>query len=47
MPGLQFLGVVVDTGSPENVAAGDKFIDDLAARVRKYPPDLVNSVRHR
>lgn len=45
MPGLQFLGVVVDTGSPENLEAGDKFIDDLAARVRKYPPDLVNSVR--
>ncbi|MEO7112551.1 MAG: MMPL family transporter, partial [Polyangiaceae bacterium] len=45
MPGLQFLGVVVDTGNAENIAAGDKFIDDLAARVRKYPPDLVNSVR--
>ncbi|MEO8875398.1 MAG: hypothetical protein ABI461_07420, partial [Polyangiaceae bacterium] len=45
MPGLQFLGVVVDTGTAENIPAGDKFIDDLAARVRKYQPDLVNSVR--
>ena len=45
MPGLQFLGVVVDTGSEENLPAGDKLIDDLAARVRKYPPELVNSVR--
>lgn len=45
MPGLQFLGVVLDTGSAENIDAGNKFLDDLAARVRKYPPDLVNSVR--
>ena len=45
MPGLQFLGVVVDTGNADNVEQADKFLDDLAARVKKYPPELVNSVR--
>ena len=45
MPGLQFLGVVVDTGNADNIEQADKFLDDLAARVKKYPPELVNSVR--
>jgi predicted RND superfamily exporter protein len=45
MPGLQFLGVVVDTGTAGNIAAGDRLIDDLAERVRAYPPGLVRSVR--
>ncbi len=44
-PGLQYLGVVVDTGTPDNLAAGDKFLDDLAARIRTYPPDMVREVR--
>ncbi|MEO8798142.1 MAG: hypothetical protein ABI551_09675, partial [Polyangiaceae bacterium] len=45
MPGLQFLGVVIDTGTEENVPAADKFLDELAKRVKTYPPELVNSVR--
>jgi hypothetical protein len=43
--GLQYLGVVVDTGTPQQLAAGEKFLDDLAARIGKYPPDMVRSVR--
>jgi predicted RND superfamily exporter protein len=45
MGGLQYLGVIVDTGSPENLPAGETFLDDLAARVRTYPPELARSVR--
>jgi predicted RND superfamily exporter protein len=45
MPGLQYLGVVVDTGDVERLPAGEKFIDDLAARIRGYPPNLVRTVR--
>jgi hypothetical protein len=45
LPGLQYLGVVVDTGTAENLPAGEKFIDDLAARIRAYPPDLVREVK--
>ena len=43
--GLQYLVAVVDTGTPERVAAGERFLDDLAARVRAYPPDMVREVR--
>jgi predicted RND superfamily exporter protein len=45
MPGLQFLGVIVDTGSGDQLAAGEALLDDLAARVRAYPPELARSVR--
>jgi predicted RND superfamily exporter protein len=45
LPGLQHLGVVVDTGTPENLPAAERFLDDLVARLRAYPPDLVKSVR--
>ena len=52
MAGLQYLGVVVDTGGPgadgrpgERLAAAEHLIDDLAARIRSYPPDLVSAVR--
>jgi predicted RND superfamily exporter protein len=45
MPGLQFLGVVVDTGTAENLPAGERFIDDLAARIRRFPPDEARAVR--
>jgi uncharacterized protein len=44
-PGLQYLGVVVDTGDAAHLADGERFIDDLAARIRTYPPDLVRAVR--
>ncbi|HEX4448216.1 MAG TPA: hypothetical protein VH044_15815, partial [Polyangiaceae bacterium] len=45
LPGLKHLGVVIDTGNEANVAAAERFLDDLAARLRTYPPDLVKSVR--
>jgi hypothetical protein len=45
MPGMQYLGVLVDVGDPKNLAAGEKLLDDLAARVRTYPPELVRSAR--
>lgn len=44
-PGIKILGVVVDTGNAANLAAGEKLVDDLAARVRAYPPELVSGVR--
>ncbi len=43
--GLQYLGVVVDTGTPESLPAGERFVDDLATRIRAYPPEMVRSVR--
>jgi uncharacterized protein len=45
LPGLQYLGVVVDTDTPENLPAGEKFLDELATRIRAYPPDMVREVR--
>jgi predicted RND superfamily exporter protein len=46
LPGLQHLGVVVDTGTDDaNVPAAERFLDDLAARIRGYPPGLVKVVR--
>jgi predicted RND superfamily exporter protein len=48
MAGLQYLGVVVDVGAPDRrdrLAAGERLVDDLAARIRAYPPDLVSAVR--
>jgi predicted RND superfamily exporter protein len=45
MAGLQYLGVMVDVGRPENLAAGERLLDDLAARVRQYPKSEVSDVR--
>ena len=45
VPGLQFLGVIVDTSDTARMAAGERFLDDLASRVRQYPADLVRRVR--
>jgi predicted exporter len=45
LPGLQHLGVVVDTVTGDNVPAADRFLDDLAVRIRGYPPGLVKVVR--
>lgn len=45
LPGMRYLGVVVDTGGPENVPAAIRFLDELAARVEAYPPDLADGVR--
>ncbi|HEY3255057.1 MAG TPA: MMPL family transporter, partial [Polyangiaceae bacterium] len=45
MPGVRYLGVLVDVGKPENLPAAERLVDDLAARVRKYPKNLVAFVR--
>ena len=45
LPGLRHLGVVLDTGGPKNVEAANRFLDALAERVGKYPPDMVSAVR--
>jgi predicted RND superfamily exporter protein len=47
MAGLQYLGVVVevDARAGGSIAAGERFLDELAARVRAYPPELVSAVR--
>lgn len=45
LPGLQYLSVAVDTRRPENLAAGERFLDDLAARIRAYPHSLVRDVQ--
>ncbi|HEX7600267.1 MAG TPA: MMPL family transporter [Polyangiaceae bacterium] len=44
-PGLSHLGIVVDVGDPANLPAGERFLDELAARVRTYPPEMVAAVR--
>jgi hypothetical protein len=45
LPSLQYLGVIVDFGRGDNLAPAERLLDDLAARVRAYPPDLVKAVR--
>ena len=45
LPGLQFLGVVVEAKDPANLPGAERFLDDLAARVRAYPPSLAKDVR--
>ncbi|HEY4012916.1 MAG TPA: MMPL family transporter [Polyangiaceae bacterium] len=45
LSGRQYLGVVVDTGTSAAVPDGERFLDDLASRVRAYPSGMVASVR--
>ena len=45
LPGLQFLGVVVEAGTAGDLPSAERFLDDLAARIRAYPPSLVKDVR--
>src|SRR6185436_10605394 len=45
LPGLSTLGVVVATSSPAELPAAERLVDDLAARVRNYPPALVRAVK--
>ncbi len=45
MAGMQYLGVVVDSGSDANLPFAERMVDDLAARVRRYPRRLVREVR--
>ncbi len=41
----QYLGVVVDSGTVAHLPAAERLLDDLEARVRRYPPALVSNVR--
>jgi uncharacterized protein len=45
MPAVRYLGVVVDTGGPENVPQANRLVDDLQARVGAYPADMVTGVQ--
>ncbi len=45
LPGLRTLGVVIETGGKQNVAAANRFVDELAAAVRKYPVEEVSAVQ--
>ena len=47
MAGLQYLGVLVDVGSPDRLAAGERFLDDLAVRVQQYPGNAGQRRPHR
>ncbi len=44
-PGLAFLGVVILADDARELPAAERFLDDLAKRVRTYPADLVKDVR--
>ena len=43
--GRQFLGVVVDAGSREQLPAAEHFLDALADRARAYPPGVLSDIR--
>jgi predicted RND superfamily exporter protein len=45
LPGLSTLGVVVATSDPSELPAAERLVDDLAARVRGYPPELVRAIK--
>ncbi|MFO0660682.1 MAG: MMPL family transporter, partial [Polyangiaceae bacterium] len=45
MPGIQYLGVIVDTSTAENLPSAERFIDDLASKVSAYPDGMVRAVR--
>jgi uncharacterized protein len=44
-PGLEFLGVVAQVDDVRDLPAAERFLDDLAARVRTYPSEMVQDVR--
>ncbi len=45
MAGLQYLGIIVEVPEPDRLPAGERFLEDLAARVRRYPKSEVSDVR--
>jgi predicted RND superfamily exporter protein len=45
LPGLRFLGVVVEVDEPARAPDAERFLALLAERIRKYPPELVRGVR--
>ena len=44
-PGLKFLGVVVETDDAKELPAAERLLDDLLARIKTYPPELVRDAR--
>jgi predicted RND superfamily exporter protein len=44
-PGLEFLGVVAQVQDVAQLPEAERFLDDLAARIKAYPPDMVRDVR--
>ncbi|HYP89250.1 MAG TPA: MMPL family transporter, partial [Polyangiaceae bacterium] len=45
LPGMRFLGVVIEVDEPGRSPQAQQFLDRLAERVRQYPSDLVRGVR--
>ena len=45
LPGLRFLGVVIEVDEPAHARDAERFLDGLAGRIRQYPPDLMRGVR--
>lgn len=45
LPGIRHLGVVVAVDAPEALPAANRFVDLLAARLRAYPAEMIQSVR--
>ncbi len=45
LPGLRFLGVVIEVDEAGHAAEAERFLDQLAERILKYPPELVRGVR--
>jgi predicted RND superfamily exporter protein len=44
-PGLEFLGVVAQVPELSDLPSAERFLDDLAARIRTYPTEMVQDVR--
>jgi uncharacterized protein len=44
-PGLHFLGVVAEVPDVADLPKAERFLDDLAGRIRAYPPGMVRNVR--
>ncbi len=45
LPGIRFLGVVIEVDEPAQAEAAEGFLHRLAERIRSYPSDLVRGVR--
>lgn len=45
LPGIRFLGVVIEVDDAKAAPRAEQFLTQLAERVRAYPPDLVRGVR--
>src|SRR5207244_3125904 len=45
LPGLRFLGVVIEVDAAASAPGAEHFLDRLAERIRKYPPEVSAGVR--